>query len=119
MFFNLNDIYLNLQNSQKIYFMLRIINATWGYKGYFIDVADILRKKIDSKFNLKINLDKATLGDPCLFVKELNVVYDYGGTKHQILVQEHHDGTRTLKINRGIATTNTRPQRLLKISGLV
>ena len=96
-----------------------IINATWGYHGYWIDVTNLLNAAIDPTTGvLTIAVNPETLGDPCLgWVKELNVIYKYNGTNHQILVQERPN--RILTINNEKPTTNTHYPGILKISGLV
>jgi len=103
--------------------MLTIIHATWGYKGVFKDVSGILKAKINLAGDLIIAVNTATLTDPCNgWVKELNVIYEYEGKRHHILVQEQHPqpyGARQLSIVNGIATTNTKYPGLIKIAGLV
>jgi len=103
--------------------MLKIISATWGYKGVFIDVTHILTGTIDpTTGNLEIDLSK--LLDPCEgWIKELNVVYEYAGKKRHILIQEKHPqskGKKMLIIEKGMARTNSRKHLgMMEIIGLV
>ncbi len=102
---------------------MKIIYATWGYQNICIDVTSFLQEKITNE-ELFIKMDHSFFpSNPCTFIKELKISYEYKGVIRNLIVQEQHGSNkRALIIKSGkhdtVNNIGTHGKGLLEISVL-